>query len=217
LVTEEKGTDIDEIKTTFARLSDVDGMAKCHIDAFPGQFMTEMGKRWLRGLYSFFIRHDNGISIVALNRSGKVLGLAVGGAKNIRDEFLKKAVFKFPGLLLRKFLTCGIVRRKLLRELLRRLHLKRRNSESADLSVVLDDAYYGVLLSMGVFQDYQGKTVADRLMEAFKREAQVKYDKLRLTVRTDNKRAIAFYTKHNWYEVGRAEDSIKFQLDLTVS
>lgn len=115
---EKHNTDYNNITTRPACLSDVGGMAKCHIVAFPEQFMMQMGHSWLKGLYRYFIQHEKGISIVAADNAGEILGLTVGGDNDIRNEFLHEALFKYPHLLLWKFLTCGIVRKKLTLELL---------------------------------------------------------------------------------------------------
>ncbi len=137
--------------------------------------------------------------------------MAVGGDTNIRDEFLHKALFKYPHLLVWKFLTCGVVRKKLTLELLTKLQFKNENTASKSPVNELD---CGVLLSIGVCPVRWGKGIADKLIESFSDTAKKQYDKLRLTVHTDNTRAIAFYIRNNWYEVGRTEDSTKLHLDL---
>lgn len=208
----EKGNTHDhEVIIRPAILSDMDGMAKCHVASFPEQFMTKMGVVWLRGLYRYFIQHQKGISTVAVSDAGEILGLVVGGGNCIRNEFLHEALFKYPHLLLWKFLTCSIVRKKLTLELLTKLRFKNKNTTS---NSQLDESDCGVLLSIGVCPDWRGKGIADKLLESFSNTAKKQYDKLRLTVHTDNLRAIAFYRKSNWYEVGRTEDSTKLHLDL---
>ena len=52
-------------------------------------------------------------------------------------------------------------------------------------------------------------------MEDFEKAAKLKYDKLRLTVHTNNNRAIGFYKKHGWHEINKTNESIRFELDLT--
>jgi len=209
-------TNIGPIRTTYAELSDIDGMVHCHIAAFPGQFMTEMGPRWLKGLYSYFIQHNGGICLVAVDRTGKVLRFAVGGDPTIRDEFLRKAVFRYPHILFWKFLTVSIVRRKLLAELFRKLRIGRRTSTSTPLvPQTTNVTRSGDLVSIGVFPQCQGSGIAGQIIEEF-RQAGVRrgYDVLRLSVRTDNSRAVAFYKKHGWIEAARDRSGVRFELGL---
>lgn len=211
---ENYNTHNNKIIIRHACLSDLDGMAKCHIAAFPGQFMTQMGYCWLKGLYRYFIQHEKSISIVASNNSGEILGLAVGGDNDIRDEFLHKALLKYPHLLLWKFLTCGIVRKKLILELLTKLRFKNKNTIGKSQ---VNEVDCGVLLSIGVCPDWRGKGIADKIIEKFSNTAKKQYEKLRLTVHTDNTRAIGFYRRNNWYEVAKTEDCTKLHLDLNNS
>lgn len=210
-------SNIDSIQTRNAELTDVTGMMFCHIAAFPGRPMTEMGPRWLRGLYSYYIQHNEGISIVAVDGAGKVLGLAVGGKSGIRDEFLHRALFRYPHLLFWKFLTAGNVRRKMLTELSSKLHIGRRTSTSPVSALQTTKATCcGSLLSIAVLPQYQGTGIAGWLIEFFQKVSiERNYNILRLSVLPNNHRAIAFYKKHGWYEIGRDETCINFLLDLS--
>lgn len=208
---------VSSVQLRSAEHPDVDGMVSCHIEAFPRQFMTEMGPRWLRGLYGYFISHDDGICLVAIGEAGQVLGFAVGGEPTIRSEFLRRAVFRYSYILLWKFFCTCIVRKKLLAELLRKVRVAYRRDPKATTAKGqrTDTRRSGNLLSIGVLPQYRGTGVAGKLIEAF-RTASVEgfYDVLKLSVQPDNGRAIAFYRKHGWREVGRDGRSIRLQLDL---
>ena len=75
----------DAVKVREAREEHIPDMAQCHINSFPGRFMTEMGYHWLCALYRFFIKHRRSICRVVVDADGKVVGLAVGGNPHIRD------------------------------------------------------------------------------------------------------------------------------------
>lgn len=207
---------IGQILIRKAELSDLDGIASCHIAAFPERFMTEMGLHWLKGLYGYYIRHNSGLSIVAVDGAGKVLGLAIGGKPGIRGEFLHKAFFRYPHIILWKFFTSSFVRKRLLAELFKRLRTDRSASKAAiSAQKPRDMANCGSLLSIAVYPEYQGTGIAGQLIESFQEaSAEEDYDFLELFVFSDNLRAIGFYKKHGWCEVGKYESSTKFQLDL---
>jgi ribosomal protein S18 acetylase RimI-like enzyme len=80
-------------------------MIRLHEVAFPGFFLTSLGARFLRLLYSSFVNVDSGICIVAENESG-VIGL-VAGTSNPESFFktllrrmgVSFAIAAIPGLL----------------------------------------------------------------------------------------------------------------------
>lgn len=207
---------VGQIQIREAELSDLDGMASCHIAAFPERFMTEMGLHWLKGLYRYYIQHNRGLSLVAVDGAGKVLGLAVGGKPGIRGEFLHKAFFRYPHIILWKFFTNSFVCKRLLAELFKKLRINRSASKAAiSAQKPRDMANYGSLLSIAVYPEYQGSGIAGQLIESFqKASAEKDYDFLELSVLNDNRRAIGFYKKHGWCEVGKHESSTKFRLAL---
>lgn len=198
-----------------AELADLPGIVKCHTKAFPGRFMTEMGPRWLYGLYRFFIKHPAGISFVGVDSTDKTVGFVVGGKPNIREKFLRTAIFWYSYLIFWKFITKPIVRRALLKELAKKLQLKWTISPPEGPQHEDTTARFSNLLSICVLPDYKGTAVAGRLIESFQTACATKgYDAIKLSVVTDNARAIAFYKKHGWREVGRSKESTKFVLDL---
>jgi len=189
-----------------ATLDDADNMALCHTDAFPNQFMTVMGLKWLAALYSFYIEHENGVSIIAVNDNGAVVGLAVGGDTNIRGEFLSLAKKKYIFRLFWKFLTKKIVRTKILGQVFGR----KTTLPPEVLLIKKNEVGFGVLLSIGVKSEYVGKGVAGSVMTSFIEACSKLYKNLRLSVHSDNDRAIAFYKKYAWREVYDDGDSKGF-------
>jgi ribosomal protein S18 acetylase RimI-like enzyme len=211
-------TDADSGKSVSikqAQAPNVSGMAQCHISAFPGRFMTEMGPRWLCTLYRFYINHPGGVCYVAADSTDKVAGFAVGGEPDIRERFLHTVLLRYPHIIFWKFLTKPLVRAVLLEELFKKLHLKRKeiSSENIDSHKTLPKC--GNLLSICVLPDYKGTGVANQLIETFQKACAAEgYRHLTLSVLSENLRAIAFYKKHGWYATGVTGASTKFALDL---
>jgi len=198
-----------------ARPDHAAGMADCHLIAFGGRFMTEMGFRWLRALYRFFINHSGGVCYVAVNPAGQVVGFAAGGQPEIRERFLRYAVPRYPHILVWKFVTRSLVRTVLLEELAKKLKLKRSTVSSGNIPEQKAGDACGNLLSICVLPDFKGTGVAGKLIETFQKACAEKgYRHLRLSVVSANSRAIAFYKKHLWYEMGASGESTKFALDI---
>lgn len=199
-----------------AQLSNVSDMAHCHSLAFKGRFMTEMGHQWLCILYRYFIKHPGGISLVAVDERSQVLGFVVGGEPGIRDELIRYAMVRYPNIILSKFLTHSLVRKVMLKELAKRIFRRGRTVRALKVSTEHVSAIRtGNLLSICVKPEYMGTGMADKLIESFqKRCAEKGYKQLTLSVVTENARAIAFYKKHHWREIGKSGESSKFILEL---
>ena len=205
----------DTVKFIEARQAHVQGMIQCHIKSFPGRFMTEMGYHWLCALYLFFIKHRGSICHIAVDADGKVVGLAIGGDPYIRDEFLSSALFRYPHLIFWKFLSKRLVRRVLLQELARKLQRNRAAAHSGDTKAPSAVVRSGNLLSIIVLPDYKGTGVAGKLIESFQLACAAEgYERLTLSVVSENSRAVAFYKKQGWRQSGKSGESIIFFLDL---
>jgi len=205
----------DAVKVTEAHEVHIPGMVQCHIKSFPERFMTEMGYHWLRALYLFFIKHRRSICRIAVDVDGKVVGLAVGGDSHIRDEFLSSALFRYPHLIFWKFFSKRMVRRVLLQELVRKLHLKHAAALTRNTKAPRSEIRSGNLLSICVLPDCEGTGVAGKLIESFQLACKAEgYERLTLSVVSENSRALAFYKKQGWRQSGKSGESIRFFLDL---
>jgi ribosomal protein S18 acetylase RimI-like enzyme len=203
------------VKIKEARQTHVPEMVQCHIKSFPERFMTEMGFHWLCALYLFFIKHREGICLVAVDADGKVVGLAIGGDHHIREEFLNSALFRYPHIILWKFLSKQLVRRVLLQEFVKKLHRKRAVAHSGDTKAPNTSVHSGNLLSICVLPDCKGTGVAGKLTESFQLACKTEgYERLTLSVVSENSRAVAFYKKHGWRQSDKSGESISFFLDL---
>jgi len=206
-----------KISVVEARRGDVAWMADCHIAAFPGRFMTRMGFSWLCSLYNFFVTHRDGVCYIAANAAGRVVGFAVGGEPDIREQFLRFALLRYPHIVFWKFITDSLVRTVLIEELLKKLRLKQAPFSNDNDKAQEYCGKCGNLLSICVLPEWMGTGIADRLIESFQKACAVKgYNRLTLSVVGDNSRAIAFYKKHRWYETGASGTSTKFAVDLSV-
>ncbi len=209
-----------------AELRDLPGMVACHRATFVGQLMSELGPRWLRGLYRYYIEHPDGLSLVAVNADGRVLGFCVGGEPNIRQPYLYAALFRYAPLIAVRACTNPIVRARVVGTLTRPFrraeidpHAAARDTNGPHRTPQAEaqhrGARLGTLLSIGVMPEARGGGVASALIEAFARAAaQRGFGYLELGVYADNDRAIAFYRKHGWEKLNEAGGSAHFGLDL---
>lgn len=61
-----------------AHAYDIDPIARVHVEAFPGFFLTRMGVGFLRELYNGFLNTPSGVLLVAEDDVGKIIGFVAG-------------------------------------------------------------------------------------------------------------------------------------------
>lgn len=202
------------MKVVCAEVKHLPGMAQCHQSAFPRSFMTLMGRSWLKALYGYYLRQERGVSVVAVDESGVVIGLAVGGDPAIRGRFLRYALYRYPHLIALGFLRSRLVRNVLLDEIQRRF----MPATTASVEDPLDAGWpepVGNLLSIGIVPSAQGTGSAVALLTRFQAECAAQgYRSLTLSVTRDNPRAMGFYGKLGWEEIRSPGESARFALRL---
>lgn len=218
MFTQERAAGVPAILIRVAHPSDVDGIVRCHTAAFPEGMLTLLGPRLLAANYRFHFERSGSICLVATDDNGKVLGFCVGGKPGATDEFLHKAVRRHFLVIGWKSLVHGVVRKRVVTELLQRMRITRRPTEPPNprWEAVWRSKNIGGLASIGVLPETQGTGVAGSLIEGFREvgvEQGLAY--LYLTVRSDNARAIAFYKKHGWSELGTFGSNSRLGLSLS--
>lgn len=143
--------------------SDVSAVARLHIHAFPGFFLTSLGTSFLEELYRGFLAHPSGIFIVA-REAGHIVGFAAGTSepdvffsdlrRRRRAAFVIKAI---PAILRNPLPVC----KKL-------LHAARYRGE-APAPVARSSC--ALLSSIGITEVCRGSGLAGKLIAAFEREA----------------------------------------------
>lgn len=205
------------IEVRAAVVSDLPGIVRCHITAFPGQPMTELGPRWLAALYRYYLEHPEGIAVVAVNPEQSVVGFVVGGGPDLRDRFIHGARVRFAPVILWRTLTRPVIRRRLFGRLMScfRRQADGGSQDAAHREAARRGVRLGTLLSIAVLPEAQGTGAAGKLVAAFCDACRGRdFGYLELGVYTSNTRAIAFYHKLGWQEISRSDDQSFFGFDL---
>lgn len=162
-------------------------LADIHIVAFPGFFLTSLGRPFLRILYSEFIAHPQGLCLAA-EEQGRVVGFAVGALNPdgffrglLRRQGFRFALAAVPGL----FRNPLFVTRKCLGALFYRGETPGGIPEAALLS------------SLAASPATQSKGVGQALVRAFAEEVRRRGGKaIYLTTdEAENEKANRFYVK----------------------
>lgn len=181
--------------------SDVPEVARLHVHAFPGFFLTSLGTSFLEELYGGFLAHPSGIFIVA-REAGHIVGFAVGTSKP--DEFFtdlrrrRRVAFvikAIPAILRNPLPVC----RKL-------FHAVRYRG---DAPAPVERSAGALLSSLGVAETCRGSGLAGKLVAAFEQEAALRGAGF-VYLTTDaqgNDRVNRFYVANGYSAVSRFSQS----------
>lgn len=174
-----------------ALISDVPRVARIHLEAFEGFFLSELGYRFLCVMYRAFLVNPSGVFVVHLSKDGQVTGFAVGAlSKGQKDRWLAlrfmpqflwaalPAIFRRPQMIVTR--------------------LAARFFETGSSFNVPKDA--AVLRSIGVLPSERGSGAAGGLLGAFEQMA-LRQGAAHVYLTTDqdsNERAQNFYKRHGY-------------------
>lgn len=179
------------MKLRFADERDIDAVASVHLAAFPGFFLTSLGRKFLSEMYRGFLNHPSGIFLVA-EGEGKVIGFAAGTSEPSsfftelrRKRFISFLLCAFPALLRNP----STVLQKLIKAVFYR----------GDKPAGLEGG--ALLSSIGVRPDVLGKSIGQKLLNGFEREVLLRGREFvyLTTDKVGNDRVNAFYKKNGYF------------------
>lgn len=196
-------------------------MVQCHIKAFPGEFITLVGTRFIKGFYKFYVLHKDGIVFVALESAGKVVGLVAGGMPELGKQFIFRRVpFYILDMVFSAIINTYVRRRlvmhlcKAIERILTKLGFRIDNAVK-DAPPEEPSGTWSNLLSICVSPGFHGQGIGSRLMEAFGAKSKARgYKTMRLSVNSDNDAAIALYKKCGWEVILENPIGVYFKRDV---
>jgi len=183
------------MKIRNATLDDVIAVAEIHAVAFPDFFLTTLGDKFLRELYSGFLNHSSGIFFVA-DEADKVIGFVAGTSS---PDIFFPAMRQRRGLFFLMSAIPAVLRNPIV--VVRKLYMAvfYRGDKPAEVE-------NGALLSsVGVMPVALGKNVGRELLEQFESEAFSRGAGFvyLTTDQIENDRVNAFYRKCGYHEESR--------------
>lgn len=187
--------------------ADLPRIAQCHRKAFPMTLSTAMGQKYVEKMLEWYLV-DNRAFIFFMEESGNCVGycgglkydgVAVGSASSMIQHSYNAAVtamLKRPWL----FFHPEFIKkyRLAVKNVWRRIR-KSENQAGKTNSEKYSIPKHTGLIVIGVDPAFQGKGYGGILLTEFERLSnEFGYGHLMLTVRSDNKQAIAAYKKSGW-------------------
>lgn len=203
---------------------DASSVARVHIGAFSGYFLTQMGPDFIERYYREHALAPDAYALVATD-GDLIAGFLVGTIQGSQVErrFFRRHWPKLAATILAKALTDGHARRSIaarvpvMQRAARAIFTPARVQRSRSKTAPPEEpsGTRASLLSIGVDPGYRGMGVADMLQSAFIDQARrdgVAW--LRLNVKPDNQRAVGFYKKTGWRLLRQSDDKITFFLKI---
>ncbi len=166
-------------------------LAKIHLDAFQGFFLSSLGERFLRAYYKAVLASKETIGVGAVDDQGKMQGFGTGcvQSKGYHRRLLLRNLFTF--------LCHGLI------ILFKRPNALKQISENSDKILTdIDEGNYAEIFSLCVSNASKGNGIGRALIKTFEEEAKRKNCR-KITLTTDflnNEKVITFYL-HSGYQV----------------
>lgn len=199
---------------------DVIDIAKCHREAFPSSFSSALGMPFLSKNFKWYLEHPDAFLLVARNENAEVLGYAggllmhEGSAHGSSTSIMQYAFWEaFSGLIRRPWL---IIHREMLpnyRLIWKNIRLKlfpKKKFTKPPTEQKKRLRSLGLVV-IGTSKESRGKGVGSALLQAFEiKGKELKAERLHLSVKKSNSKAIQAYSRNGW-KVG-GEQGVNLQM-----
>lgn len=203
---------------------DVSVIVKCHREAFPSSFSSALGMSFLTKNFKWYLDHPDAFLLVARNENAEVLGYAGGllmherSAHGSSTNIMQYAFWEaFSGLIRRPWL---IFHREMLpnyKLIWKNIRLKlfpvkkiikpptERKERIRSLGLVV----------IGTSKESRGKGVGSALLQAFEiKGKELIAERLHLSVKKNNSKAIEAYTRNGWKVGGEQGGNLQMYKNL---
>lgn len=174
---------------------DLEEVAKVHIQAFPNQFASRMGKKYVSQMYRYYIDFPTGIALVAIHsKNGDLCGIRAGAGKYLLTDFRKKVALSFLPELLLKSLTDFLIFRTLANSILQKIKSIFGQRLKGIESGIKKEGTVFISQIIAVEEKYRGdlETALALINESERIAQEMGYQKIRGQVYLNNPRALAF-------------------------
>lgn len=196
-----------------------------HERCFPGYYLTDLGRSFLRAMYRWHVESPEAIAHVALAGDGSLAGFVAGTVdySSYRRSLFRRTWWRMGVALGKRFvsnpaLTARLIgeRSELVWQAIASIVPRRNPRRSLTDAIASEDLRAASLVSIAVEPSARRFGIGKALSELFVREAWNRgCERITLSVRDDNVAARAFYESMNWEEVSRSSNRYRGSFSVT--
>ncbi len=212
------------MKIETSQIADLIKIAQCHKIAFPHTLSSKMGSLFIKKMLSWYIVDQRGI-LFHVSENNQIIGYCggiiikeaglPGAASSITQHSFKVFILSF---LLRPWLIFHKENRSRFSFIKKNLFVKlgfAKKNLSADSRLINSFESSWGLVVIGVNPKFRGKGLGSNLLQEFERLARIDgVQKISLTVKSNNKKAIKVYENNGWISGSQNEDSLNMYKKL---
>jgi len=183
--------------------SQIKDIGICHLKCFPSSFSSKLGLKYINKSFEWFLTNENRF-LFHIECDNKVVGYCGGFRSSYHGDGSTSGMLQYAmpeaikGIIKRPYLLFHpeFVKRYplVLKNIWRRIYKSRKSIPSIN-NYNSNDAKIGLVV-IGVLPEYRGKGCFELLMQQFEKESKNrKAEKITLSVKATNARAIAAYKK----------------------
>ncbi|MBD3176730.1 MAG: GNAT family N-acetyltransferase [Armatimonadia bacterium] len=196
--------DAEAIAIRPAEPDDIPAIIDIHLAAFPGLFLAQMGRGFLRQYYEAFVDHREGINRVA-EADGRIAGFVVGTAS---EAAYRESVSRRKGAMVRAALARALTAPWLLPRIVGRMpSVRSETGDPVEREYLEGSAAH--LVSIAVLPEASGGGIGAKLARAFEHAAlEAGRSHVYLTTASEDNEAVhRFYRRLGYELVGTREDA----------
>jgi ribosomal protein S18 acetylase RimI-like enzyme len=206
-----------------SQLSDLNKLAECHKKAFPNSLSSQMGNLFIKKMLSWYIFDERGV-LFHVTEKNEVVGYCggvitmlpglPGAATSITQFSFRAFIISFmirPWLILHPENTSRFpfIIKNILMKIRLKNHIKTTQNTQENFQT-----FWGLVV-IGVIPKFHGKGFGSFLLQEFERLARLdKVDKISLSVKSDNLKAINSYKANGWQVSSTNSDSLNLMKKL---
>ena len=204
--------------------SDLPKIASCHRSAFPKSFSTQLGQKYCEKMLAWYLSTDKAF-LFHFEEKDKVIGycggivndgtLSTGSSSAMMQYSFNQAI---KSLAIRPWLFFHPEMFKnytiVLKNVLVKLGLKKHKRSTVSKEKSKKEPVVGLVV-IGVDAQFHGKGYGSKLLQEFEKKAkEIGVNKISLSVKSSNSKAIKSYKRNDWVETKRDEISVKMIKNL---
>jgi ribosomal protein S18 acetylase RimI-like enzyme len=192
-------------------------VALCHLKCFPTSFASKLGLVYVSKSFEWFLKDENNRFLLHLECDAKIVGYCAGFRSSYPGEGSTSGMLQYAmpeaikGIIRKPYLLFHpeLIKRYplIFKNIRRRIFKTKKNIPVINQNC--NESKIGLVV-IGVLPEYRGKGCFELLMQRFEEECKKRNaDKMILSVKAANARAVAAYKKVGWETSSQTKNGVE--------